>query len=289
MTMVVFASLKGSPGVTTLASLVGATWPVDRRVVLTECDSFGGDLAPRFSLSTRTGWSSLVGAARRGGPDPQVDAHLQTLPGGLEVLVAAAGRDSSPSTQSAWHAAEQAVIRFSNVTDVIVDHGRLPGTEPTSSPWLHNATDVCLVVRNDPASIVHVRDRSAEIRTQTKGSVRIVLVGAGIYSPSEVRDFTGLDVVAQIPEDRESASVASTGRGSHRRLERSGLVAAAGRLTTAMSSGVVGDDSPSKPGREIDDRGSGRKGGFGRRSKGEIADRRLVADREPDEPVANIR
>jgi MinD-like ATPase involved in chromosome partitioning or flagellar assembly len=89
MTVAVFASVKGAPGVTTVVNLVAATWPEQRRALVVECDPSGGDIAARFQLSSRCGWSSFETASRRGESIPDIGPHLQQLPGGLEVLVGA--------------------------------------------------------------------------------------------------------------------------------------------------------------------------------------------------------
>jgi MinD-like ATPase involved in chromosome partitioning or flagellar assembly len=96
MSLFALASLKGAPGTTTLACLVAATWPLDRRVVVAECDPCGGDLAARFELSTAKGCLSLATAARRDWDSVEVDPHIQRLPGGLEVLVGGSGAQSCP-------------------------------------------------------------------------------------------------------------------------------------------------------------------------------------------------
>lgn len=89
MTRVALCSAKGSPGVTTLACVLGAVWPTDRAIVVAECDPSGGDLAGRFGLSTRIGMTSLVLTERQGAGGPtDYRTHVQQLPGGLDVLVA---------------------------------------------------------------------------------------------------------------------------------------------------------------------------------------------------------
>ena len=49
MTVVAFGSVKGAPGVTTLACLVAAAWPPDRAVMVVECDASGGDWRRAFA------------------------------------------------------------------------------------------------------------------------------------------------------------------------------------------------------------------------------------------------
>src|ERR1700691_2739893 len=96
MTRVTLCSAKGSPGVTTLSCVLGAVWPADRPVVVAECDPSGGDLAGRFGLSTRVGMTSLVLTERQGAvATADYRAHLQQLPGGLDVLVAPPGSDAA--------------------------------------------------------------------------------------------------------------------------------------------------------------------------------------------------
>jgi hypothetical protein len=46
VTLIALASIKGSPGVTTAATALAASWPEGRQVLLVEADPFGGDLAP---------------------------------------------------------------------------------------------------------------------------------------------------------------------------------------------------------------------------------------------------
>ena len=65
MTLIALASIKGSPGVTTAATALAASWPESRQVLLVEADPFGGDLAPRYAMAPSGGLSSLFAAARR--------------------------------------------------------------------------------------------------------------------------------------------------------------------------------------------------------------------------------
>lgn len=234
MTLFTLASLKGSPGVTTLACLVGASWAVDRRVVVVESDSCGSDLAPRFGLVPRTGWGSLASAARRLPAELDIEAHLQELPGGLEVLVGTGGDEPVRGGSSTRQEAEQAVLRFAVTDDVLVDAGRLLPGDPRSQLWLARSAVVALAARNDAASIVHLRDHAPEVLDRCNGRAAVVLVGADGYPPLEVASFTGLSILAQIPFEPEAAAVATTGRGSHRRLQRSGLAMAASRLADQL-------------------------------------------------------
>ena len=234
MSLITLASVKGSPGVTTLACLMGASWSTDSRIVVAECDAAGGDLAPRFALSRRSGWATLVGAARRDTGDLAVDPHLQRLPGGLEVLVGTTGRELGLHGPSARKRAEEALITLSADLDVLVDLGRLDPDLNRSEPWLGLADTACIVVPSEPSSLVHLHERAEEIRERVAGEVYLIVVGEGTYRSDEITRFTGMDVLAMVPNDPTAASVVTSGIGSRRRLERSPLAAAARRIATML-------------------------------------------------------
>ncbi|MHB1713018.1 MAG: hypothetical protein ACYCV7_16780 [Acidimicrobiales bacterium] len=242
MTLAAFISVKGSPGVTTLACLVGATWPAGRRVVVAECDPSGGDLAARFSLSGKTGWLSLTALSRRDEAGVSVEPHLQQLPGGLEVLVGFPGGAAAGGGQPARQVAERVLWHFARdgEADVILDLGRLSCHEREPSPWLSLASTVCIVLRSDAASILHVQERSGPLQERCGNEASLVVVGSGPYSSAEIERFTEMRVAAEIPDDPVAAGVVTMGRGSERRLARSGLAASARRLAHLL---VAGSDT----------------------------------------------
>jgi hypothetical protein len=244
MSMFVFASTKGSPGVTTLATLVGASWPGDRMPILVECDPSGGDLAARFMLSTRVGWASLLGAARRNDSNLLLDQHLQSLPGGLKVLTGSSARIEDRDTVRAREAIQRYLQQFSETRDVLVDVGRIPVRDSGGGMfWLEHASKTFILLRNEPGSISNIHERSEDLRRTAGGELRLVTVGFHAYDAAEVQRFTGIEVGMSIPYDQTAADVATTGRGPRRRLDRSGLATAARRLSGSLFSGS-GDASP---------------------------------------------
>ena len=230
MTVVTFGSVKGAPGVTTLACLVGATWPEQRRVMVVEADPGGGDLAARFQLSSRDGWPSFNASARRTGADITFEPHLQRLPGGLDVLVGTRGVESDDVTTSMKALLSCAATRPDGAWDVLVDLGRLsPGA---SIGWLEHSDHLVICTRSDAASLVQVREKAQPAVERCLGRVWLAVVGGGSYSGSEIEEFTGLSVIGQYPFDGAAASVAAGERTGRRRLHRSPLVSTA----TAMAS-----------------------------------------------------
>ncbi len=245
MTVSCLISVKGAPGVTTLACLIGAMWPEGRRVAVIEADPFGGDLAARFQLSTTWGWSSFMTASRRSEGGVPLHSHLQSLPGGLEVLVLPGGsptRLTAPSVQALLQSSESAEPA---PWDLVVDGGRLvdagaelsqPGdTNSTTGPWLDRADTVIIVTRRDPASILQVRHYASALRSRCGVRLHVALVGRGPHDVGAIEEFTGLRVIAEIPWDPVAAQVVTGEGGSARRLSRSLLVASTRRLAVAVA------------------------------------------------------
>jgi len=238
MTIVAFASLKGAPGVTTLTCLVGATWPEGRKVMVVECDPSGGDLAARFSMSSRGGWASFNAAARRGGPTAAIGSHLQQLPGGLEVMIGSKAMDAAEAVESIVAFLSTVLMSPDGPWDVLVDLGRLFPGELGSLVWLDRSDYLVICTRGDAASAVHVRDKVPAVQDRCRGRVGLEVVGKGPYSRSDIERFTGLPVFGECPFDESSASAAVGERRPGRRLGRSPLVASTAHLAISLAQGV---------------------------------------------------
>jgi hypothetical protein len=257
MTVTCLVSIKGAPGVTTLACLVGATWPDGRRVAVIEADPFGGDLAARFQLSNAWGWSSYVTASRRSEGRVPLDAHLQTLPGGLEVLVLPERGHRGGIGASVESLVRSCGSADHGLWDLVVDGGRLMATgidvgpigDPHSiaGPWLDRSDVVIIVTRRDPASILRVRHHGRALRERCGDRMRLVLVGQGPHDTAAIEKFTGFSVIAEVPFDVASAQVATGEGGSSRHLSRSLLVVSARRLALVLA-GEKGGDGDREPG-----------------------------------------
>ncbi len=241
MTVTTFVSIKGAPGVTTLACLVGATWPEARTVAVVEADPFGGDLAVRFQLSSAWGWSSYVTAARRSQGVVPIDPHLQALPGGLDAMVLPAGNQrvvAGPSVEALLRAS---VSSDSETRDLLVDGGRLPVplTDPTEGTamgvWLERSDRVVVVTRRDPASLFKVREQAATLRERCGDRLALAVVGPGIHGRHAIGEFTGLPVVVAVPYDVRAAQIACGERVGVRALSRSQLLVSARRLALTLS------------------------------------------------------
>ncbi len=246
MRVTTLVSVKGAPGVTTLACLVAATWPDGRSVAVVEADPFGGDLAARFQLSTLRGWSSFMTAARRSEEPVAVGDHLQTLPGGLDVLVQPGAnrqvvdRRSVEELLRSVDAGGGDGAPIGDRRDLVVDAGRLvarsagPGDLADAGCWFDRSDVVVVVTRRDPPSLLNVRAQIPSLVDRWGDRVRLAVVGPGQHRGAAIEEFTGLPLAAEIPFDPSAARVITGEGGSRRHLSRSLLVASSRRLALSL-------------------------------------------------------
>ena len=253
MTVTTFVSIKGAPGVTTLACLVGATWPEARTVAVVEADPFGGDLAVRFQLSSAWGWSSYVTAARRSHGVVPIDPHLQALPGGLDVIVLPAGNQrvvAVPSVEALLRSFGVVGLGDKGPSGRRGSAGRAPSRRPHRrlGDWRLVGTIGPGGGRHgrDPASLFKVRERAATLRERCGDRLALAVVGRGAHGLSATGEFTGLPVVVAVPYDIRAAQIASGERLGVRALSRSQLLVSARRLSLALSNPVI--DQPNDRG-----------------------------------------
>ena len=165
MALVVIASDKGSPGVTTTALTLAAVWP--RRALLAELDPSGGDVALRLRgprgapLSPEVGLISLAVGVRRGTQPHQVFEHVQRLDGGLEVVVGLASGEQGGGLTGLWGPVGQLLDEVPGL-DVVADCGRLYAGSPATDVLQH-AGAVVLVTRSSIEAVAHLRARVAAV------------------------------------------------------------------------------------------------------------------------------
>lgn len=159
MTLIAFASAKGSPGVTQTVTGLATVW--SRDVVVADLDPVGGDIGLRMRrsdglpLDHDNGLLSY-GAAVRSGQAADLTDHLQQAEDGTRVLVGVAGPGQVQGLGPAWpHIG--AGLRGA-ASDVLADCGRFtPGSPAT--PVLERASALVLVARSDVAALSHLRER----------------------------------------------------------------------------------------------------------------------------------
>lgn len=233
MSLVCVGSAHGSPGATTTALAVAATWPEQRRCLLVEADPFGGVIAARYGLGDSPGLSSLAAMARRGLDVDVVWQHAQQLPGGIPILV-------GPATAEEAHAVLRDLARIlaewaveQAEVDVIVDCGRISPGSPMVIAM--TAADQVLVVTRP--SIDQLRPAAARSAALTSVGVRsgLLLVGDHPYGPDEVAATLGVDVAGVIAWDPRTAAVLTGRHGAVRDLRRSRLVRSVATLAAELA------------------------------------------------------
>jgi hypothetical protein len=224
MTVVSICSAKGSPGVSTLGCAIAATWPENRRIVLAECDPSGGDLAARFRLSAKRGMASLILASRGSNPpwSPELDQHLQRLPGGLEVLVGAVGAsaarmlDDELAELVRWIRGLASDSDGQPPFDMLFDCGRIQPGALGQVAAMAASDHVLLVI---PPTVEGVASagwlaerlgRFGSVATSPSArppaAARLVVVGAGPVKPREAAKALGLGIAGVVGPDRIGAA-----------------------------------------------------------------------------------
>ena len=182
MSLIVLASDKGSPGVTTTAVALAGVWP--RRAILAECDPAGGDLVYRTPaesgapLNPNIGMLSLATTARHGLSPHQLEQHVQRMHGGLELVVGLATGDQSAGLAGLWPSLGRVFDAMPDA-DVIADCGRVDATSPALE-LMAAATAVVLIARTSAEQIAHVRDRALSLLQRVGGGTATAGGGLGV-------------------------------------------------------------------------------------------------------------
>lgn len=228
--LIAVCSLKGSPGVTTLATALGARWPGQENPIVVEVDPAGGDLMARFRLPDTPGLVSLAAAARgRSGAEPNLLVqHTQLLPGGLRVVLGPVGAEQARAALTVLASGPSSPLRRAadqSETMVIADCGRVDPDSP-AFPIIRGADAMLLVARPHDDELAHV---ALKLQAAQQWSRRpcFVLVGDG-YPTAEVSQALRIPVMGCVPRDDKGAAV--LGGQGRRGPDKSALGRAAARI-----------------------------------------------------------
>jgi MinD-like ATPase involved in chromosome partitioning or flagellar assembly len=208
--IVVVASIKGAPGVTTTATALAESWPSGRRVLLVEVDPFGGDLAAWFGAAPSTGLWSLLAAGRRGLDPHAVWEHAATSPTGLPVLYGLATADQAVANEAAWPAVAGALAALEG--DVIIDAGRLlPHFAGGIGPLLSLADVLLVLCPPTLAGIVHLKAALPSLTaTSTMRRTLVLPTAQKGFSSEEIAATLKINVAPPIPHDPRGAAALGT-------------------------------------------------------------------------------
>ena len=233
MSTVCLASANGSPGVTTTALGLAATWPAHRRCLLIEADPFGGVIAARYGLGDTPGLASLAADSRGGLNDEAIWRHTQQLPGGMPVLVGPATSEEALVVLRDLVGALADWLQAQAETDVIIDCGRIP---PGSSPIdTMGATGIVLILARPTLDQLRPAAHRVGALNARGADAQLLLVGDGPYGPAEVTAALQIPVAGVVAWDPRTAAVLTGAHGAVRDLRRSPLVRSAATLAERLA------------------------------------------------------
>lgn len=237
MSVICFASQKGSPGTTLTALSVAATWPSQegRRRVFVEADPFGGVLALRYQLSLEPGLVTLAAAIRGGITSDEIWNHAQSLPGGLVTIVGPDRPDQANSVLAATGRKLGEWFFDLEDTDVIVDVGRIASDSPLLE-LLASADIVVMVARPTAEQLQPAAQRLVSLGLEPS-QVGWALIGERPHGATEVEKAFGINVFGVIADDSRAAHALEQG-GTGGQLRRSALARSAGALAETLAQQV---------------------------------------------------
>lgn len=186
--IIAVGSDKGSPGATTLATVLGLVWPGDR--LLAELDPRGADLPFRLMagggqhMPAQPSIASLAIAARPGGAAPHLMHFAQQTTLGIPVI---RGEVSTrASSKVAPHLPAIAHLAASWPGTVIADVGSLQASNP-ALVVAKAASVVLLVMRATTEGLGHLRARVDEL-AEYVGDPRRERTSVGVVVVSDARE-----------------------------------------------------------------------------------------------------
>ena len=225
---IVFCSLRGSPGVTTLATICAAQWPDP--CVLLEADLSGGVLGQRYGLSAGTpNLVSFAATARHEMTEEAIWSSCRQLPDGVAAVIA------PERPEEVRRGLEQLSLSAApDGPDLLIDGGRY--TQDLS----RLEAEIVVVVANPILEQLNLLISLAP-DVVYGAQLGVVLAGRGPYQAGEVADQlseTCSDravVLGSVPNDPKGAKAVVSEGPSAPITRRSRLHRAAGSLVKELA------------------------------------------------------
>jgi hypothetical protein len=264
--IIAVASRKASPGVTTLTALLAAYWhePGASRLVV-EADPSGGTLAARFSTAHRLSWDPgllALSTSRSRLSGERLPSVAQEIEEGLWVAAA----PPAPDQVSAGLArmGDQGAAQLAAAGDIraFVDCGRLTAGSPAIS--LARRAALTILLCRPRLDEVHALAPAVTELNDAGCTLGLICVGDRPYTPTEVADTVGIELLGVLPvDDRAAAAFDADGLNAGRVLRRSALAATMAELAGLIGARVAATLAPAPapaparapapaPGRAVD-------------------------------------
>lgn len=200
MSLYSVCSVKGSPGVTTVSTILALTWGAP--ALLADLDTTGGDLAIRYRddegrpLQTERGLMSLGAAVRRDSAETDLEPHLQTISDGPRVLVGISRPEQVVGLGASWQGIAQ-TLAYRHDNDVVADCGRLL---PNSAvmPVIGASRALLVLARPTMEELFHLRERLGSLQDQLQTRDSNVAVGVALLTDD--RDHASAGEVQRLLE-----------------------------------------------------------------------------------------
>lgn len=235
MAIITLLSGSGAPGVTSTALALALAWP--RPVILLDADPAGGSAVQAGYLRglqpKATSVADLAIAQRAGELENSLPAVQIPLSDTVEFIPGPRSHAQAVrALQSLWQPLATVLAGHTmQGTDVIVDAGRL-GMTGYPAPLVQASDLLLLVSRCTTPAVAGMHQWAKVLRTEfaemgVPDAVGLLLIGAGRpHTQGEIRQVTGLPVIATLPLDPVAAEVYSLGSQPGGRHARSPLAKA---------------------------------------------------------------
>lgn len=262
MPLIVLASFKASPGVTTTALGLGVVAASHMPVWVCECDPAGGDLQRRHGLAPHPNLVDLAAATRGGAASGSVGGQVLWGQENLQVVVAPAGQAPVRAALPALLASGTHLLRPADRL-VIADAGRWdPGSPARALAGIADVVVMCL--RGRAEEVAHLRQGLDELLGQA-GSRLLVLLGAGGSYPAEqvqqvltrhveevlAGDASVLPVWGPLPQDGRSAGILTGALRPGRAWQHLPLMRALRRLWVQVRADLPEVAAPAESGAPV--------------------------------------
>ena len=237
--LIALASVKSSPGVTTIALALASAWKTAPRRLLVEADPGGGDLGLWLGLPADSGLAGLAAAARHGHDGDLPWRHARELVGGTHLVTAPAGAEQAAACVAALSAAKLPQELADGDEPVLADCGRLYPGSP-AIPLAAAAAVTLVAIRPRVSELAHLEPR---IRGLEQAGLRLALIladdtrrapGEPSYPSEEISATLGVPVQATLPGDARTVEQLCRRAGDPGPARRLSLLREAAALAAAL-------------------------------------------------------
>ncbi len=240
--LVGIVSAKGSPGVTTAALALAATWP--RTALVIEADPFGGDVRAglgRGEWPPAAGLHEAVADLRTMGIDEALRHRVHRPAAWAPPVLAGLGRVGQASAVP-WERVGAELGRLGGA-DVLADCGRFLSADGVAG--LLRSCHVLVLVTRSSLRAVRAAARTAPVLADEMGvppgrpRLPLMVIAPGDpYPAAEIAQACGIPLLGELPDDPRAAGVWSDGDPRWRGFDRSMLQREARRIAGRLASGA---------------------------------------------------